>query len=621
MPGLGYRKDWDVLEGYFAFGEAVATPATPAADQVRLYAADNSGETQLCYVNDAGNTVCLPTSGSIPTGSGVANRLTYWATASTLDDVPRTLTAGSVLFVHSDFLPQEDNAKFFWDDTNDKLLIGINSGSHVGTTAKLDVDSDGDDTYVSVASHAASGVKAAALQFTRSLGTHATPSVLGENDYIGRLIFKGYDSNSYESALEVRIETDAAPSDGSMPGRMVILTTPSGSVTPVERVRIDSSGHLHLKSPATAAEFRIYEPSGSGTNYTAFKAQAQAADITYTLPPDDGDADEVLSTDGSGSLSWVAQTGGAEPLWTPGGRLTLTSATPVLTSTVTASTSIYYALYHHDRVPLYDGATWAMTEFTELTNTTTDNTKNPAAVANNSNYDLFVWSDSGTLRLGRGPAWTSDTARGTGAGTTELERVNGVWMNKIAITNGPAAQRGTYVGTVRSNGSAQIDFQFGSAAANGGAAILGVWNMYNRVDIGVRVVDTTDSWTYATATVRSKNNSTGNRISFVRGLNEDSMRALNIGRGDNGGTAVAGLLSIGLDSTSDGFATAASGTGLYSVAAGSIGFPLSGQYEGHPGLGFHYLQALEFASGATMTFYGDAGGTIVATGITGAGKF
>ena len=311
MPGLGYRKDWDVLEGYFAFGEAVATPATPAADQVRLYAADNSGETQLCYVNDAGNTVCLPTSGSIPTGSGVANRLTYWATASTLDDVPRTLTAGSVLFVHSDFLPQEDNAKFFWDDTNDKLLIGINSGSHVGTTAKLDVDSDGDDTYVSVASHAASGVKAAALQFTRSLGTHATPSVLGENDYIGRLIFKGYDSNSYESALEVRIETDAAPSDGSMPGRMVILTTPSGSVTPVERVRIDSSGHLHLKSPATAAEFRIYEPSGSGTNYTAFKAQAQAADITYTLPPDDGDADEVLATDGSGNLSWVAAGSGS----------------------------------------------------------------------------------------------------------------------------------------------------------------------------------------------------------------------------------------------------------------------------------------------------------------------
>jgi hypothetical protein len=34
----------------------------------------------------------------------------------------------------------------------------------------------------------------------------------------------------------------------------------------------------------TARELRLLEPSGSGVNYTAFKAQAQAGDITYTLP-------------------------------------------------------------------------------------------------------------------------------------------------------------------------------------------------------------------------------------------------------------------------------------------------------------------------------------------------
>ncbi len=33
-----------------------------------------------------------------------------------------------------------------------------------------------------------------------------------------------------------------------------------------------------------ASQLRLYEPSGSGTNYTAFRAQAQSADITYTLP-------------------------------------------------------------------------------------------------------------------------------------------------------------------------------------------------------------------------------------------------------------------------------------------------------------------------------------------------
>ncbi len=65
---------------------------------------------------------------------------------------------------------------------------------------------------------------------------------------------------------------------------------------------------FQLNSGATAMELRLYEPSGSGTNYTAFKAQAQAGDITYTLPPDDGDSGEVLTTNGSGSLTWETVT-------------------------------------------------------------------------------------------------------------------------------------------------------------------------------------------------------------------------------------------------------------------------------------------------------------------------
>ena len=61
-----------------------------------------------------------------------------------------------------------------------------------------------------------------------------------------------------------------------------------------------------------AAEIRIYEITGSGTNYTAFKVPALAANITYTLPPDDGNSGDLLRTDGSGVLTWVAATGGGD---------------------------------------------------------------------------------------------------------------------------------------------------------------------------------------------------------------------------------------------------------------------------------------------------------------------
>lgn len=67
-----------------------------------------------------------------------------------------------------------------------------------------------------------------------------------------------------------------------------------------------SSGNVKIGSSATASELHFYEPSGSGTNYTAFKAQAQSGNVTYTLPAADGSSGQVLSTNGSGTLSWAS---------------------------------------------------------------------------------------------------------------------------------------------------------------------------------------------------------------------------------------------------------------------------------------------------------------------------
>lgn len=67
---------------------------------------------------------------------------------------------------------------------------------------------------------------------------------------------------------------------------------------------------INLGGGANAAELRFLEPSGSGTNYTAFKAQAQAGNVTYTLPSADGAASSVLTTNGSGTLSWASAAGG-----------------------------------------------------------------------------------------------------------------------------------------------------------------------------------------------------------------------------------------------------------------------------------------------------------------------
>lgn len=291
----------------------------------------------------------------------------------------------------------------------------------------------------------------------------------------------------------------------------------------------------------------------------------------------------------------------------PGGRLTLTDGTPVTTSDVTGQTTIYYEAYKSTKVPLYDGSAWSLSDIgSGLSQATTDATKSPAAVANNSNYDLFVWSDSGTIRLSRGPAWSSDTARGTGSGTTELEQVNGRWVNKVSITNGPGAQRGLYVGTVRSDGSAQL---------NDSLAKRHVWNTYNRAARPMKVTDSTDNWTWSTAGWHQANASAANQLDIVRGLDEDSVRACVLAEFSNStATERVAHVGVGLDST-----TAFSGLTGTGRATSTAFSGLSASYFGLPGLGRHYLAWLEYGAGSdTQNWRGDNGTpTVLQSGIIG----
>ncbi len=78
------------------------------------------------------------------------------------------------------------------------------------------------------------------------------------------------------------------------------------------------NGDLQLKDGTAAGNLSIFEGSGDGTNKVTLQAQAMTSDFTLTLPAADGTADQVLKTDGSGTLSW-ATAGGGSSLWTESG--------------------------------------------------------------------------------------------------------------------------------------------------------------------------------------------------------------------------------------------------------------------------------------------------------------
>lgn len=275
----------------------------------------------------------------------------------------------------------------------------------------------------------------------------------------------------------------------------------------------------------------------------------------------------------------------------PQGRLTLQTGVPVPVTDQTSATTVYYAPYLGQAVPVWNGSAFVMTDTAgQLSQTTTDTTKSPAAVTTNSNYDLFVWIDAGTVRCTRGPAWTSATARGAGAGTTQLTQLGGVYVNTVSITNGPGANLGTYVGTVRSDGSSQL---------NDSVLKRNVWNMYNRRPRAMAVLDPAASWTYTTNVYRQANGNAANAFQVVRGFDEDSVQ-VDVRGGASNASGAAVTTGVGVDST-----TVTSSTLMSILVAGSVRMDVPSTYIGYPGLGFHSLNWLEFsAASGTTTWYG-----------------
>ena len=112
--------------------------------------------------------------------------------------------------------------------------------------------------------------------------------------------------------------------------------------------------------------------NGSSSGSVALDAPANTtggADVTLTLPVNDGDANQVLSTNGSGVLSWVAAGGGKilqvvesrlnADAQTPSANDTWTDVNPNVTITPSANTSkilvinsVQGILYNTDHVEM-----------------------------------------------------------------------------------------------------------------------------------------------------------------------------------------------------------------------------------------------------------------------------
>ena len=85
------------------------------------------------------------------------------------------------------------------------------------------------------------------MTLRKSDGSKASPALVDDNAVLGKIMFQGYDGNSYANGAQIRAQVDGAPADGDMPTEMIFMVTPDGgSETPATALTI---------SPAKKATF------------------------------------------------------------------------------------------------------------------------------------------------------------------------------------------------------------------------------------------------------------------------------------------------------------------------------------------------------------------------------
>lgn len=273
---------------------------------------------------------------------------------------------------------------------------------------------------------------------------------------------------------------------------------------------------------------------------------------------------------------------------------------PVL-ATDGGGTTIYLAAFRGNQVWVYNG-----TSFYPLTITGGQMaiSLNAGFQSASTLYDVMFFADPAdgkTPRVGISPAWTTSTvgagARGSGAGTPQLTRVNGILVNAVSQTlnNGAtsyvvAANRATYLGSMwtdSTGASVSFNLSFGQKRK------WGLWNYYNRQPILLQAGDSTASWPYNTATIRASNGNSDNYASVFTGMAEETAQAVfyqTVEITVSPGTVRGG---IGLNSTS-------AYTGLNAIAKQQddpFTVVLESALTLSPTLGINFLQCLEQGTG------------------------
>ncbi len=352
-----------IATGVSGLGSGIATfLTTPSSANLATAVTDETGSGSLVFATSPTLTTPVlgtPSSGTLTSCTGLPLTTGVTGTLPVANGGTGTSTAfttGSVVFAGASGTYTQDNANFFWDDTNNYLGIGTATpATPLNVVANTSVDAvritqtgagnalvvedsanpDSSPFVIDAAgnviqgytanitsnafqannSNPFSGIRwnAAATGPTITIGksrsaTIGTRGIVSSGDTLGTVGFAGDDGANFIQAASILSAVDGTPGTNDMPGRLTFLTTADGASSPTERMRITSAGNVGIGTTSPESGFRLHVVGNAFVTNTS-------GQTTGKVVVDSADNRLVLGSyfeAGVGQYSFISSTDNAE---------------------------------------------------------------------------------------------------------------------------------------------------------------------------------------------------------------------------------------------------------------------------------------------------------------------
>lgn len=249
----------------------------------------------------------------IDRGTATSANIRFTAGATTGQTSGDGFTIGIDAAGNADIRQNENSNINFYTNGSRTMRLN-NSGELIIGTNATTVDISGLSTFpqFQIVGSSIGDVQMAAIKYgadtlppvfnlLKSRGAAQSQGLLAADDEFGRLQFRGSDGVNFQAGASVRAAVDGTPSAGSMPGRLILMTTASGSTTPTERFVIDSIGQSIFSSNIRLGDGADTTNGNIRFNGSEFLARENDAWRNIAIQP-------TVITSGTGALNTTSAT-------------------------------------------------------------------------------------------------------------------------------------------------------------------------------------------------------------------------------------------------------------------------------------------------------------------------